>query len=95
MKKVLQAVVFFMSFGALSFWMSVAHGDSQERGLCVKKCYKSMYQCFVKDSNLPKGTCFSENVGQMLMCIDSKGVGSLKKKRVCFGEQKSCQLACK
>ena len=95
MKKVFPGVVFLVSLGVLSFWMSVANGSSAEKKLCVKNCYKSMYQCFVKGSNLPKGACFSENVGQMLMCIDSKGVGSLKKKRVCFGAQKSCQLTCK
>tara|TARA_Y100001954_G_scaffold237121_1_gene299831 strand:- start:18013 stop:18360 length:348 start_codon:yes stop_codon:yes gene_type:complete len=85
-------------FGGLLFFFAYSLADSEavasESKACAKKCYKSMYQCLIKGSPLSKEACFSENVGQMLMCIDSKGMGSLKRKRECFGERKKCIAAC-
>ena len=95
MKGFLSALGFLGCLSVFFLWGNVAQSSGQEKKMCVKKCYKSMYQCLVKGSDLAEGTCFSDNVGQMLMCIDSKGMGSLKRKRLCFGLQKSCKMTCK
>ena len=95
MKKVCLSLFFGGLLITLSFSFGAGVPDGQDKKACAKKCYKSMYGCLVKGSSLSKGVCFSGNVGQMLMCIDSKGVGSLKRKRLCFGERKNCISSCK
>ena len=94
MKKVCLNWVFGGLLLSSAYSFGAGEAEGQQKKTCVKRCYKSMYQCLVKGSSLPKEACFSENVGQMLMCIDSKGMGSLKRKRECFGERKKCIAAC-
>ena len=95
MKKVCLSLFFGGLLIPLFFSFGAGELGGQEKKSCAKKCYKDMYDCLVKGSSIPKGVCFSGNVGQMLMCIDSKGVGSLKRKRLCFGERKNCISSCK
>ena len=94
MKKVCLSLIFGGLLLSSPFGLSASQAEGQEKKECAKKCYKKMHQCLVKGSPLPKGACFSENIGQMLMCIDSKGMGNLKRKRQCFGERKNCITAC-
>ena len=94
-KPYLLSLLFCGFLGTFIFLASASELSSVEKKECVKKCYKNMHGCLVKGSNLPKEACFSKNVGQMLMCIDSKGMGSLKRKRLCFGMQKKCKESCK
>ena len=95
MKKVCLSLIFGGLLLSSPFGLSASQAEGQEKKECAKKCYKKMYLCLVEGSSLSKGTCFNENVGQMLMCIDSRGMGSLKKKRLCFGQRKSCISSCK
>jgi len=95
MKKVCLSLFFGGLLITLLFSFGAGELYGPEKKACAKKCYKSMYDCLVKVSSLPKGACFSRNVGQMLMCIDSKGIVSLKRKRLCFGERKNCISSCK
>ena len=95
MKKLCLSLVFSGLFTCFCSRLVASESNKREKKECAKKCYKDMYQCLVQGSSLSKGTCFNENVGQMLMCIDSRGMGSLKKKRLCFGQRKSCISSCK
>ena len=95
MKKVCLSLVFSGLFTFFCSSLVASESNKREKKECAKKCYKDMYLCLVEGSSLSKGTCFNENVGQMLMCIDSRGMGSLKKKRLCFGQRKSCISSCK
>ncbi|MBG07856.1 MAG: hypothetical protein CME68_03810 [Halobacteriovoraceae bacterium] len=94
MKKVCLGLVITGFLTVFGFSLEAIGHNAQEKKECTQRCYKNMYQCLVEGTNLSQGVCFSENVGQMLMCIDSKGMGSLKKKRLCFGQRKSCVLTC-
>ena len=79
----------------LFFFILIISSYSHAKKECSKKCYDEMHACLIKGTNLDKKDCYSENVSEMLLCLDSKGLGKLDRKRTCFRENKACVKKCK
>ena len=79
----------------LFFFILTISSYSYAKKECTRKCYDEMHQCLIKGTGLDKKGCYSANVSEMLLCLDSKGLGNLNRKRECFRENKKCVKKCK
>ena len=86
---------FFILVLALMPCVYLVQAQINDKKACSKKCYVEMHKCLVKGSGLQPEACYSENVAEMLLCLDSRGFGKLKQKRTCFKQNKSCNQTCK
>jgi hypothetical protein len=95
MKRQIFNFKFFILVLVLMPCVYLVQAQINDKKVCSKKCYVDMYKCLVKGTGLKPKVCYSENVAEMLLCLDSRGFGKLKRKRTCFKQNKSCNQTCK